>query len=562
MRQSSHPVARPACARLAGATLAALAIPAAAWASRDERPRVYALTGATVIQAPGRSIESGTVVLRDGLIEAVGAAAPIPPDAVEIDCRGRFVYPGWIDADSRLGFRIEEPARARGAASPEPSPGAVHPNPRVRPELRARDLLLPFTEDRQREMERYRSLGFTTILATPARGVFRGTSAAVQLVDGRSVAQTILRDGVAQHAAFEHGGFGEGYPTSLMGAVALIRQTLLDASRHAIWAARYQARPQGLRRPEQAAADEALAGVVGGSQPLFVTVDDPEDALLADRLGREFGLRLVISGSGHEWELAEALAATRRTLILPAAFPDKPDVDDPDGALDVSRKEMLRYLEAPAGPGRLHRAGVRFALTTRGLKNSAELPANMRKIIEAGVPADAALAAWTTVPAELLGLARVLGTLEVGKIANLVVADGPLFGEETKLRLVFVDGIEHKVEVKEKPKGDPSAVVDPRGDWSVVFEIGGRVIERDWTLGGARDHYTGTAETQGGTVDFQSVHLEGNALTVTYVAPGGADTTEVTVILEGDSFEGVAEMGSRSVKVRGTRTAGPPGTAP
>jgi hypothetical protein len=202
---------------------------------------------------------------------------------------------------------------------------------------------------------------------------------------------------------------------------------------------------------------------------------------------------------------------------------------------------------------------VPFAFTMRGLKNTADLPKNMREIIDAGLDEKHALAAWTTVPAKLLGIERMVGTIAPGKIANVIVADGPLFGKETKLRQVFVDGRRYEIEVKEKPKGDPNAVVDPRGVWSVSFDVGGRTTQREWKIEGERDAFSGTAETQSGTVAFDAVRLAGNVLTVVLPGRGGRGPTEITVIVEGDSFEGTADMGGRSAEVRGTRTSGAPG---
>jgi len=535
-----------------------------AWA---ERPRVYAVTEASVVTAPGSVIEGGTVVIRDGRIEAVGQAIPIPPDAEPIDAGGGWVYAGMIDAYSRLGLLSSDDSpgsggggRGAGGASrsaPAATPGAVHPLARIRPETRVRDSLLPFVDSRKRDMKRMRNLGFTTVLVTPRSGLLRGRSVAVQLAEDRPVSELILRDDVAQHVAFERGRFGDGYPSSLMGAVAALRQTLLDAERYATWSTRHTEQPQAMRRPEFHAAFEALAPVLVGEQPLFFEVDDPDDTLLAHRIGEEFGLQVAIYASGHEWEITEQIAAAGRVLLWPVAFPDKPDVDDDHEALDVSRRTLRRYLDAAAGPGRMHTAGVRFALTTRGMKNRADFRKNLRKMIDNGLPADVALAALTTVPAELLGVERMVGTIEPGKIANLLVADGPLFEEKTQLLHVFVDGVKHDVESPAKPQGDPNAVVDPRGIWSVVFEMGPRSVERSWTISGERDNYAGTAETRGGSVTLEEVTLAGNALTVVFPSRAGRGATEVTVIIVGDEFEGLAEMGPRSVDLRGVRTSGP-----
>jgi hypothetical protein len=528
---------------------------------RAERPRIYAITGAHVVAAPGSVIEDGCVVLRDGLIEHVGGPEAVPADAEVIDATGNWVYPGLIDAHSRLGPRAPDGARPGGSSRSESAraapTGAVHPIERIRPESRARDGWVPFANEGLREMERLRNLGFTTVLATPRAGVLRGRSVALQLAEERPVAELILRDDVAQHAAFERGRFGESYPSSLMGAAAALRQTLLDARRYVTWHARHNEHPQAMRRPRFHTAFEALRPVISGEQRLVFDVDDPHDALLAHRIGAEFDLLVAVSGSGHEWEIAEQIAATGRELLLPVAFPDKPEVDDDLEALDVSRRTMRRYVDAASGPVKLHAAGVRFALTTRGLKSAADFPKNVRKMIAAGLPADVALASVTTVPAELLGLDQLVGTLEPGKVANVLVADGPLFEQDSRLRHVFVDGTKYDVEAPSKPEGDPDAVVDPRGIWSVVFDMGARTMERSWTVSGERDRYSGTAETRSGIVSFDEVTLEGNVLSVVFPARGDRGSLEVSVVIVGDEFEGVSEMGPRSVDIKGTRTSGP-----
>jgi hypothetical protein len=504
------------------------------------------------------------VLIRDGLIEAVGVDVEIPPDAEEIDAGGLWIYPGLIDPDTTVGLATDDRAAGPGAAGPggdrsrsDPTPGAAHPVSRVHPERRARDRLVPFEGDRVRTVERYRNLGFTAVLAVPERGILRGSSVAILLRDKVPVPELILRDDVAQHVAFERGRFGEGYPTSLMGAAAAFRQTLLDAERVALWSERYANRPRGMRRPDHVAAYDALSDVLEGTRTVVFAIEDGNEFVLAERLAREFELSAVISASGNEWEIAEQVAGSGRTLILPVAFPDKPKVGDAEEALDVSLREMRRYLEAPSAASRLHDAGVDFAFTTRGLDNLADFPRNLEKIVSAGLPEDVALAALTTVPARILGVDAAVGTLEAGKIANVVVMDGPLFEKDSKTDRVFVDGVEYRIERKARPAGDPDAVVDARGEWSVVFEIGGRTVQRTWTIGGARGRWEGTAETREGTVSFDRVELEGNALTVVFPAREGFGPVEVTVIVTRETFEGVAEMGSRSVPVKATRTSGP-----
>jgi imidazolonepropionase-like amidohydrolase len=547
---------------LAGGAILCATLPLA----HAARPRVYALTGATIHVAPGKTLEGATLVLRDGLVEAVGTDVKVPADATAIDAKGLVLYPGLIDAGGFVAGA--EPASApsggggagsRAPARKEPETGPVLPNAVVRPERRASDLLQPFEGDRARDAQSLRQIGFTAALAAPAKGVFRGESALVLLAEDARVGDLLVRDHVFQHVAFETAGFGEGYPTSVMGAAALMRQTLLDAKRDLDWSRRYEHDPKGMPRPEIFPGLVALRPVLERTEPLLLEAASADDVLLADRIAREMSVELVVLASGTEAEIAPQLAKAGRTLVYPARFPDKPKVEDPDEAQDVTLEQMRRYLDAPAAPKALHDAGIMLALSARGLKNTADFTGNVRKMLDAGLTDDDALAALTTVPAKLLGVDRSMGTLEPGKIANVLVADGALFGKDTKLKRVFVDGTDYPIEEKAKPKGDPNAVVDPRGTWSVAIDFGGTSVQRTWTIAGTKGAYTGTAETRSGTVTFEKVELAGNRLTVTFPATEGRGSYEATVIVTGDAFEGTSEMGSRSATLTGTRTSGPSG---
>jgi imidazolonepropionase-like amidohydrolase len=531
----------------------ALLLAAAPAAERPNPPRVFALRGATVVASPGKSIANATVLLRDGRIEALGNSVALPPDAAEIDLKGKWVYPGFVDPDARA-----QVLAATSPATPPPeTAGPLHPLPGIRPERRALDGLLAWSGDRRRDAEAWRAAGYTAIALAPSRGVLRGSSVLVQVHDDRTVREIVLREEAAQAAAFEAAAFGRAYPTSVMGAAAALRQTLLDAQRQRIWETRWAENPVGIARQEHAAAFDALAPVLARQVPLLLELQDPADLELADRIAREFDLDLVVSGTGHEWEVAEAAAASGRTVVLPLAFPDKPDLEEEDTGLDVSLRTLRRYVDAAAGPGRLHAAGVPLAFTTRGLKALADVLPNLRKIVAAGLPEEAALAALTTEPARIVGAERILGSLAPGKIANLLVCDGPLLGEKTRVVSAWVDGVEYKVPEKARPKGDPSAVVDPRGTWSVVLELGRGTTARTWTITGQKGAYAGTAETSSGLRSFDTITLEGNLLTVRFTTGMGA--VDAVVVIEGDAFEGTAEAGTHSGKVRGTRTGPPEG---
>jgi hypothetical protein len=371
----------------------------------------------------------------------------------------------------------------------------------------------------------------------------------------------VVKPDVAQHVAFERGSFGQGYPTSLMGAMAAIRQGFEDARRHEVWRARYDADPRGMKRPEVLSAYAPLAAAASGRIPVVFDADTPSNVVRALALAREYGLDAAVVGSGADYEVLDAIRTSGRPIVVPLAFPEKPDLDDPDEALETTTQALERYLGARANPARLAAAGVPFAFGSCRMKNVADLPGNLRKAIEAGLAPDAALAALTTTPARLFGVDRAMGTIEPGKSANLVVLDGDLFGEKTKAVRVFVDGTEYAVEER-KPGGDPNAKVDPRGTWSITLEIGGRVVNRTWTITGSEGAWEGTAETREGTVAFASIKLAGNEMTVVLPSARGGGSQEVTVIITGDALEGTGEFpDGRSFTVKGTRTSGPQGGA-
>lgn len=421
-----------------------------------ERPHIYALTNAKIVVAPGKVIEKGTIVLRDGLIEAVGENITIPADAVQIDASGKTIYPGLIDIDVALKNLRRVPASPGASPSgfgrgrqqqAEAQPGAVHPLSQVHPENQVSEQLVPF-ETENKDLEAYRNLGFTTVLVTPDSGIFRGESVLINLKSATPVSNIILKDSVAQHVGFDFTFFGGNYPSSLFGAVAAFRQTMLDASRYQTWQERYKANPVGMKHPEKSMAYDALIPVLNRSRLTIFEINDPQDILLTDRVAKEFNLNIVISSAGNEWELLDQIKPLNRTYILPVAFPDKPKVDDDDEALNISLKDLRRYVNAPENAKRLSDAGIRFAFTTRNLKNKADIGKNIRKMVAAGLSMDTVLTAFTTTPAEILGMSTSLGTLEKGKIANLLVLSGELFGEKTKVDRIFVDGLEYKLDDK------------------------------------------------------------------------------------------------------------------
>ncbi|MGZ5002564.1 MAG: hypothetical protein ACXWBM_05160, partial [Chthoniobacterales bacterium] len=286
---------------------------------RENNPRLHALTNARVVTAPGKTIEKGTVLIRDGLIVEVGASVKVPPDARVWDLSGKTIYPGFIDAYSRLDLPEtlqpeplrrdsddDEPAKKPKEIPREAIKGTHDWNPRVTPERNAVD----FLKFDKKGTEKMRDLGFTSALVVPGRGTFRGTSALIDLQDG-DANNAVVAPMVAQHVALDFDrGRDAGYPNSLMGCIALVRQTFLDAGWYQSAQDAYRKAPAMTERPEDNASLAALAAHAQRKQPSVIEAEDELDLLRALRIADEFKLKPIIYGNGYEYRVRKSLGKT------------------------------------------------------------------------------------------------------------------------------------------------------------------------------------------------------------------------------------------------------------
>jgi imidazolonepropionase-like amidohydrolase len=404
-------------------------------------PRVHAIVGARIVTAPGKVIERGTIVMRDGVIEAVGANVTVPADARIWEGAGLTVSAGMIDAfvAPPAPERTRDRAAARSASQAEGPEGAHHALSTVTPDRRVVE------EDAldSKRVEALREAGFTVAHVVPESGILRGQSAALGLGDGTRNARLLKAD-AAQILSIETARVG--YPGSRMGAIAVMRQAFLDAAWYRDAHNAYARNPTGVERPEHNVAWDAMQRMLQGTQPAFIRVDDMLGVLSAVEVGREAGLTPVVMTAGDDYKRVRAIAAAGVSLVVPVRFPEVPDVDDDEDALEVAT-ELLRYWQdAPANAGVLEKNGVRFALTALGLEKAKDFRTAVATAIERGLSADAALAAVTTTPAALLGLGDRLGTIAPGKVANLTVTTGDLFAKGSEVREVWVDGNRYEVQ--------------------------------------------------------------------------------------------------------------------
>jgi imidazolonepropionase-like amidohydrolase len=437
-----HSERTPASAILSLAVVAALALaPAAApapAASGDVGP-TYAVRNCRIVPVAGPAIEKGVIVIRDGLIEALGPVEKIqvPGDAEVIEAEGLIAYPGLISAFTNLF--LEMPARPAGQA-PEfegfpqaqaqttPQEDRFPPGPGL--------LVLDQLKPRKATVEAFHKAGVTTVLSAPARGIFEGQSVVLNL-NGEPLRPMVLRNGAALHINFttERGG----YPSSLMGTIAHIRQSFIDAAYYADRQAQYAKGPAGLKRTAYDPRLEALVPFVRDRRPVVFQCNNVEDVKRALKIAGEFKLNAMLAGATEAWRAAAVLKKSPVPLLVGLDF--RP----PATSLYATQGEDLRKkAEAEIYPGNaasLAKEGIGFALVSGATSDAASFLKAVRAAIKAGLPEDAALKALTVQPARYLGLDQALGTLEPGKIANVVLVKGGIFDEKAQVARVFVDGV-------------------------------------------------------------------------------------------------------------------------
>lgn len=452
---------------------------------RDNGTGYHALINARVVTAPGQVVDGATIVIRNGVIQDVSRGGAAPAGARVWDLTGHTVYPGFIDAHADLGMD----------AVPEGGDvGPTHWNPQVR-------AWFSTTSNLQDDADRraaLRSQGFGTALAVPGEGIFRGMGSVVNLGDAGVRDRVLIRDmiqAIGFQRSFELGG---AYPNSTMGTAALMKQTLIDADWYIrAWDA-YESSGRAFLPPETSEALGALETVVQGGQPVVFETTSEEEYLRAFDIATEFGVRAWYRGSGQEYRLIDVLEGRDDPLIVPLDFPDAPDVSDPEAALNATLQDLRHWYLAPTSPAQLSDAGVSFAITTDGMSSLSDFLPNLRIAVARGLSPDDALAALTTTPAAWLGLSRSHGTIEEGKIANLVVSEGDLFTEDAEVRDVWVQGHVYGVT---RP-----AQIDPRGTWRIASgdEWG---FDAVLTLEGPLNRLSGAIEVPEGRIALASASV-------------------------------------------------------
>jgi len=437
----------------------------------------YAITNARIVTVSGPVIERGTVVIRNGLIAAAGANVSAPSDARVIDGAGLTVYPGLIDSYTNFGLPEAAPGPSPGGGGgggfllqqlqqqqrPPSGPNSTQPAG-LQPEVMIEDVIRPGGN----EIESWRSAGVTTALTSPRSGIWMGQSALINL-SGDTPQQMIVRSPVAMHVGFTPLRTGT-YPGSLMGVFSTLRQMMLDAQRYRDAMQIYERNPRGTRRPDTDRSLAALIPVVDGRMPVVMLVNSEREINRALDLASEFKLKLIIAGGLEADKVAARLVKQDVPVLLSLNLPRRTTAAMPEA--DPEPMRVLRErVEAQQTAGKLAKAGVRFGFQSGSMTNSSDLLVNANKTIENGLQPLDALRAFTIWPAEILGVKDQLGSIEVGKIANLTVTRGDLFDRNSRIAHVFIDG--WPIDVRPPATGGPGQGRNSlAGSWTVIVNLG------------------------------------------------------------------------------------------
>lgn len=548
--------------------------------------QTYALKNATVVVKPGQILQMATVIIRDGLIHAVGANLPVPADAKVIAADSMFVYAGFIDGLSYAGIpQSRQPAATAQAGPPQPGQQAQRQtnaaNPTneqagIQPEIKVRDVISP----QERSLEDLRKLGFTAAHVVPQGRMLPG-SGALFLLHGATADEMLIRDNTSLFATFN--GARGVYPSTVIGVMSKFRELYKQAEQAKMQEAMFAANPAGMAKPANNKSLQAFYPVLDKKQPVFFAVDDIRSIHRAMVLQQELGFPVVLAGLKQGWHVADMLKSKNISVLLSVDLPKAKETPKPgekkEGEtakadpekeqLEARAAEEMKKLESQAAV--FAGKGIAFGFATYNGK-PAELRENLRRMIKNGLTEDQALSALTTTPAAMLGMAQALGTVEKGKMANLVVSDKPYFAEKSNVRMVFVQGNLFEYEA---PKAAPAAGPGRQAGGAPAASVGGKW---DYAIDAQGDEYTGvlTISDNGGAVSGSWTSnqipggsnaminpvLKGNQLTFSsQINMQGQDMTlEFDLQIQGGSFTGkisIPQVGTFDIK--GSRQGGPNG---
>jgi len=524
-----------------GATLLVLLAAAPQLSAQGGEPEYFAIRGARVVPVSGPPIESATVVIAHGIITAIGKDVAIPADALVIEGKGLIVYPGLVDAFTDVGIPPAPPAaggvEGGGRRQAPPPDAAVSRGPEDRPGSTPWRSAADEASLSDKRIESWRNAGFTTVISAPKGGIFPGQAAILDLA-GERAGDLVVKSPVAIPVSLQPGGGFGNFPGSLMGVLAYVHQVWLDTEWSTKAQAVYEKNPRGVARPRYDRTEPALAEALEDRALVLIPANTSLQLRRALELVDRWKVNGVIYGGQMAYEVAPEIAAKKLSVLVNLKWPEAEKDADPDAKPSL---RTLRFRDrAPSSPAALSKAGAKFAFYDGGVTAPKDLLKAVKKSIDAGLAPDAALRALTLTPAEIFGVADRLGSIETGKIANLIVTDRDLFDEKAKIKIVFVDGRRFEIREPAKPTDPPKGNLT--GKWKLAYttpdgpeeSTADITMESDGTL-------SGTVSGKRGTASIISGYLSADKFSFTINIPIEGSASDVTF---SGTFDGTALKGA------------------
>ena len=512
-------------------------------------PQYFAIRGATVVPVSGPRLENATVIISRGVIKAFAKDATIPDEAWVIEGKGLIVYPGFIDSFTDVGIP-SAPAPSggeSGARSQPPTSRGPEDRPGSTPWRSAADEAT--LSDKR--VETWRSAGFTTVISAPKGGMFSGQASLLDLAGERN-GDMVVRTPVAVPVSLQPAGGFASFPGSLMGSIAYVRQVWLDTDWSTKAQAIYEKNPRGVARPRFDRTEQALAEALEDHVLVLIPASNATQIRRALELADRWHVSGVLYGGQMSYEVANEIAAKKLPVLLDLKWPEAEKDADPD---EVPPVNTLRFRDrAPSSPAALAKAGVKFAFYSGAITAPKDMLKAAKKSIDADLSPDAAIRAFTLTPAEIFGVADRLGSIETGKIANLVVADGDIFDEKTKIKFVFVDGRKFTIREPEKPKDPPKG--DLTGKWKFSYTTPEGPEESTVDLIMASDgSLSGTLSSTRGNANIITGYLSADKFSFTINIPIEGSPSDVlfTGTFDGTSVKGSISVQGLDIEFTGTR---------
>jgi imidazolonepropionase-like amidohydrolase len=394
----------------------------------DNRPNAFAITNATIISAPGEKLKNATLLIRNKIIEKVVRGRNIPTGYTEINAKGKYIYPSFIDVFSTYGQpSVKKIPKVNNYVKKEQIQsnikGSYNANEAIKAEYNASEYFLVDGK----KAKQLRKQGFGVVATFRPDGVARGTASLVSLGENNEN-EEMLQSKVAAHFSFYKGSSTQDFPVSPMGSIALLRQTYYDAE----WYNQFKHKPF---------VDQSLEAILNTKNlPQIFETKGWLSALRTKKITKEFNINYIIKGSGDEYQRIEEIKELNTTLIIPINFPTAYDISNPYDTEKISLADLKHWELAPSNPARLEKKGIEFVITSNDQKKDGSFLSNLRKAVDYGLSPKRALYSLTMLPAKLLQQENKLGSLKKGKLANFIVASGDIFDKNTVIYENWIQG--------------------------------------------------------------------------------------------------------------------------